>query len=337
MFYSVLVAVYNAEKYLDRCINSIVSQTEQDYELVLVDDGSKDNSLDICIKWEKRYPKKIRVIESENQGSFVARRTCFHEAKGQYIYILDADDYILDSDFLLEAKKIIKKTDCDMVFFNATSFTDKRPLFNYKFADLEIFENEKLQQIYNLVINTRMFNPLWNKIFKREMIDFDSDCIKYKAISNGTDVFQMLPILFNCKKIIYWDEVVYYYQVENNQESIIHKFNPKYYQSIRMIYDRLCSLIKQSDCYNLDVEERLGIRWLDSIANAAYKVRLADSKEKQIIFEYLKELSCDSLFRTYYFSEKIKSISISRRLILKLLIKEKYSLLILLFRIANSI
>ena len=100
MFLSVSIPVYNASMYLDECISSIMSQTEDDYELILVDDGSKDNSIEICRKWRELYPDTIRVIEKDNSGSLLTRRKCIEESKGEFLYIMDADDYLMDIDAL---------------------------------------------------------------------------------------------------------------------------------------------------------------------------------------------------------------------------------------------
>ena len=183
MFFSVSIACFNAEKYIDRCIKSIMNQTEKDFELIIVDDGSTDKSLEICQRWEKKYPEIIRVFKSKNQGSLLARRKCFSESKGRYIYILDADDYIIKKSFLFEAKEKIIKSKCDMIFFNATSNENHKPLFDYNFNDGDIIEKTNLKLIYQYIIRTKSFNQLWTKIFKREIIDFECDYSKYSFVS----------------------------------------------------------------------------------------------------------------------------------------------------------
>ena len=109
MFLSISIPVYNAEKTLDQCIKSIIVQTFRDFELILVDDGSTDNSLQICKKWSLSYPEHIRVIHKENSGSLLTRRRCLQESVSKYLYIMDADDYLVDKDalrYIYEAIKI---------------------------------------------------------------------------------------------------------------------------------------------------------------------------------------------------------------------------------------
>ena len=90
---SVIVPVYNTEKYLDRCIRSIIDQTFSDFELILVDDGSKDNSGFICDEWEKK-DSRIKVIHQKNAGAGAARNAGLAIAKGNYINFVDSDDWI---------------------------------------------------------------------------------------------------------------------------------------------------------------------------------------------------------------------------------------------------
>ena len=101
MLFSVIIPVYNVEKYLTECIDHLLSQDFQDFELILVDDGSKDNSGIICEEYAKK-DKRIIVIHQENAGQAVARNTGTAVAQGEYIIYLDSDDYICDNAFLSE-------------------------------------------------------------------------------------------------------------------------------------------------------------------------------------------------------------------------------------------
>lgn len=92
---SVIIPVYNVEKYLDRCLQSVVSQDYPNIEIVLVDDGSTDASPTICDNWVDRYLHKIRVIHQKNQGASFARKNGIQAAKGQYLTFVDSDDYVL--------------------------------------------------------------------------------------------------------------------------------------------------------------------------------------------------------------------------------------------------
>ena len=92
MLLSILVPVYNSEKYLKECFDSVLNQRESDYELILVDDGSTDAGGAICDTYQARYPERVRVIHQQNQGLILARRAGIAAAQGDYCMFLDADD-----------------------------------------------------------------------------------------------------------------------------------------------------------------------------------------------------------------------------------------------------
>ena len=98
--FSVIVPIYKVEKYLNKCIDSILKQTFQDFELILVDDGSPDKCPKICDEYAKK-DKRVRVIHKENAGLVAARNTGIKEAKGDYICYVDGDDWISENDNLL--------------------------------------------------------------------------------------------------------------------------------------------------------------------------------------------------------------------------------------------
>ena len=107
---SVIVPVYNAEKFIDKCIESVINQTYKEIELILVNDGSKDNSLKILQKYEKQYPKMIKVFNQTNKGVGAARNLGIKHVTGKYIFFLDSDDWI-ESDYLFKLHNDIEKND----------------------------------------------------------------------------------------------------------------------------------------------------------------------------------------------------------------------------------
>ena len=118
VLFSILIPVYNTEDYLEACIESVLNQDFQDYEIVLVDDGSLDRSPEICDCYAKNY-YNIRVIHKKNEGLFLARKTGVENASGQYLLFLDSDDMFRD-DALQLLKKCIDTNGSDLILFNAS-------------------------------------------------------------------------------------------------------------------------------------------------------------------------------------------------------------------------
>ena len=111
---SVIVPVYNVEKYLEKCLNSLVNQTLENIEIIIVNDGTKDNSEEIIKKFIEKYPKKIVYLKKENGGLSDARNYGIPYAKGEYIAFLDSDDYV-EKDIYKEMYELAKKENSDMV------------------------------------------------------------------------------------------------------------------------------------------------------------------------------------------------------------------------------
>lgn len=125
MFYSIIIPVYNAEKYLDDCVKSVLGQTYTDYEVILVDDGSTDGSANMCDQYVKKSGCKageVKVIHKENGGVPSARNAGIKAAKGDFLVFIDSDDYLADSNFLEDAhhvlcKERIEKKEIDILFY----------------------------------------------------------------------------------------------------------------------------------------------------------------------------------------------------------------------------
>ncbi len=328
MFFSIAIPVYNAEAYLDKCIESVLNQTEKDYELIIVNDGSIDKSEKISKAWAEQYPDVIRYIWKENSGSLFTRRRCLEEAKGEYIYIMDADDYLLSTEMLSILKKEIIQTGSDLVFFNATNNESLlKPYFSYPFRENCLFEGASLKKIYEYILSNHGFNPLWNKVFHRDLVDWNEDYSAYDKVTNGTDFFQMLPIVTNAKKILYLPYVWYFYRTDNNSSSIVHKFSPTLYYSMRINWARLK---EYSTLWGIDEQKRsnaLRRRMMMITSTAANKVRLVRGVSLKKKTRYLKEVGEEALFREAY---STREIGIVRSIIVFLLYHRMYLLLAIL-------
>ncbi len=147
--YSVLLTVYNSEKYLDECFNSILCQTFNDFEVVVVDDASTDSSGKICDKYARK-DSRVKVIHKANEGVNVARKTAFENSTGDYILTVDCDD-IIDHDLIETVDGIFEKYSCDIVMFDLSIFDNKTGKVTIKkMAEKSCFYDKKNKHEFTL-------------------------------------------------------------------------------------------------------------------------------------------------------------------------------------------
>lgn len=214
---SVIVPVYGAEQYLDRCIESIVRQTYRNLEIILVDDGSPDKSPAICDKWSYK-DSRIKVIHQKNQGVSVARNRGISEVKAKYFVQIDSDDYI--SENMIEhlyKKMIIDNSDlviCDFEKGSEEMYKFKHILSN---DDEIITYEEALKRIYNNQHDVLRYVVPWAKLYKKELFEG----LKYPEGKIFEDIYLTHHVVARCNKIsILNEKLIYYYQ---NPTSIMNR------------------------------------------------------------------------------------------------------------------
>lgn len=217
ILFSFIIPVYNVEKYLRECLNSIINQTYKNWEVILIDDGSQDNSDKICDEYAIK-DKRIKVWHRENEGSLMARRCGVLYAKGDYFLFIDSDD-LVNSKLLEVMNKIIESTGSDMVIYRFERFGRL-----IKSESPKVFEKGTIvgegglskECIWKKVISGDELNNLCLKVVSRDIIDKDIDYQAYAFMKSGTDFMQSMILLDNAKKIYFTDEVLYYYRYNDS-------------------------------------------------------------------------------------------------------------------------
>lgn len=205
---SVIVPVFNAEKYLKECIESILTQTFCDFELILVDDGSTDNSAKICDEY-KQKDNRVVVIHKKNEGVVCARKTGVFVAKGAYITFVDSDDFI-SKDAYKKSFEIIEKENPCVLCFGISDFC------NGKIEALPFCNKGDLY--INFSNYPTYMHAIWNKIFKKELF-LQNDLEWGEGIKTTEDLLICFQLLHFAKKIIYIDENFYFYRKHDASET----------------------------------------------------------------------------------------------------------------------
>lgn len=172
---SVILPIYNVASYLDETFCSIAQQTLKDIEIIAVNDGSTDHSEEIIRKWQQQ-DSRIISLSQENQGQSAARNLALRQAKGQYIYMMDSDDKLINPDALQTCYDYAEKSHADFIFFDGESFTEEgvsRISRNTKRTHL-VEENQPQngENLLNLVLNTQTHNcVVWLLFIRREFLE----------------------------------------------------------------------------------------------------------------------------------------------------------------------
>lgn len=220
---SVIVPFYNGEKYLKECVDSILNQDYKKLEIFLVNDGSKDNTINLLKEYEQK-DKRVILINQKNSGVSIARNSALDKATGKYICVIDQDDYI-DKDYISYFYKLIKENDADIALTPKVYKTNKYNKLKKQDIikdNIEIWSGDKAAEemlYYNLVIAP------WNKMISKEIIDqykirFNPSFFGGEGFIFSIDCFQ------RAKKIAVGHRKVYNYRVDNPNSGMT-KFNMK--------------------------------------------------------------------------------------------------------------
>ena len=278
MLISIIIPVYNSEKYLEKCLNSIINQTYKELDIILIDNGSTDSSNEICKEYQKR-DERIKLITVENKGVSDARNKGLDIAEGEYISFVDSDDTI-EPNFIQSLYETCKKNNADISVIN----------INYKYSN---HINRPLNMETQVISNKEFYRQLTegikgfvaNKLYKKEVISnirFDT------GITICEDLLFNVEIAKNVKKISILNEYLYnYYQNpnsahnSNNRQSNIKKIEA---------YNRILKIISENSPENLIFYK---YQYLKTAIEIKKEEKLKDEESsslKKTIYKYYKEV-----------------------------------------------
>lgn len=273
---SIVVPVYNMEKYLEKCMDSLVNQTLEDIEIIVVNDGSNDNSIKILNKYKKKYPNKIIIIDQENQGISAARNNGIDIATGEYIGFVDSDDYV-KYDMFEKLYNKIEKSKSDIVVCNYQKYFMK----SEEYIDIDMVKNINKNNIFEepTILNKIYFAP-WNKLYKRSLFEN----IRFPIQKKYEDINAILKVFFKAKKIDKISECLYIYRINENGETLT--INKKICDIV-FIFEDLINYIKGDKKYDLIKSEfkKLCIDQLFYYLILSYSI-----KDKRYIMDFRKDV-----------------------------------------------
>lgn len=228
---SIIVPVYNIEKYIENCIKSIIDQTYKNLEIILINDGSTDNSSNICDIWKKK-DKRIQVIHQENQGLSAARNAGIKKANGEYILFVDGDDIIADTmiQFLVET---IQKSGSDCAFCQYEMIQETENKVKESTFESKSIKVVRTQESLVRLLNHIDVSVVWNGLYKADLIKD----LKFMVGKKNEDTAWRYLAVDRCKTIAYIPNKLYGYRMRSG--SLMHqKFSLKDFDDLEAVVNR---------------------------------------------------------------------------------------------------
>lgn len=276
---SIVVAVYNVEKYIDKCINSIVNQSFSNFELIIIDDGSIDKSGEICDNYAKK-DSRIKVIHQKNQGLSMARNNGLNIAKGNYISFIDGDDFIHKDMYEVLYQNIINEG-ADIAVCNYEKVIEDNELFlKKKKSKIIIYSNKAA--VKQIVEKSRASMIVaWGKLYKKNLFEN----IVYPKGMYHEDEFVTYKLLYKASKIVETTQNLYYYL--QRKESITgSKYNLKRLDKIKALKEAITFFKDKEDKELVDLAI---YRYMLNLQIAYYRIYTEIGKDNKILKEIKKE------------------------------------------------
>ena len=296
---SVIIPVYNVEKYIRQCLESVIDQTLKDIEIIIVNDGTRDNSMEIVEEYIS--DERIKIINKENGGLSSARNAGMKEAKGKYICFIDSDDFI-ENIMLEELYNKIEKTNSDVA--DSDVF-----LYDNKTHEIKERKNKEYQKIEKGLFLWGRYNvEVWNKIYRKKFL-LDNNIFFEEGIIHEDDLFSMKVLLLT-NKIEHIDKSFYYYRI-NRSGSIMTDVNlEKELYSLKIIVNKIKELQEIATCDSfsflmlklLEIKYLFGLNYLNKEDIKKNKVR---ELEKEIKNNWKKLSEFEEMMLKNFLRERI--------------------------------
>ncbi len=247
-YISVIVPVYNVEIYIEECLNSITGQTLKNIEIIVIIDGSTDNSENIARKLAENNPN-ITIINTPNRGLGAARNEGIKHAKGEYLAFVDSDDYI-GVNMYKDLYESAKEYDADIVACNFFFAYEDGPEVVQPDMQSKLITDSN-EAIHDVLLSRNMNNCAWNKIYKKALFDNDIRFTEGRYFEDLYPVLQWIKI----SKRIYLTEKPYYYYRRARTGSITARFSKKHIEDYIFLLENVKSLLEKDGLFENFIQE----------------------------------------------------------------------------------
>lgn len=264
--FSVLIPVYNAERTLKRCVDSVLNQTLRDFEIIIINDGSSDHSGHVCDEYANQDPR-IKVLHQTNRGALLTRIVGIKAATGQFFMFLDSDDW-LERSMLETVDRIIKEHDCDVVMYNYRCITDTTEwIVEPVFANWSVFTDDNRTTLYKEFLTRDNINSMSTKVVKRELFEDDMDYSTLpRRVTMGEDALQSIHIYRKFRKLVYTSEPLLCYYI--NVSGITRTAKSEvYYLDCNVVFEAKLKFMNEIGLNNPEALSSIAEHYMLTISN----------------------------------------------------------------------
>ena len=311
MTISIVVPVYNAEQFLERAIQSVLNQTDNNWELILVDDGSTDASGKLCDKYAQKY-LNIHSFHKKNEGQFLTRQFGIQKATGEYIGFLDADDF-LDEEYIYQiSKNIFENAYPDIICFEYSQW-NKVVTKHWRIVSpnsgITLFDNQiKRQYVYKQIINGTLTGSMCSKVIKKSLltkIAIKADVVKNKRFAE--DAYHSFSIIAKASSILFLPLNLYFYYNNNKSASQQFDMRPLDYFNQRYLFALLVECLElwgMKDENNLNQVRAFCFNYTVNYILKYYRSAKDNKRRKEIVnydwSTYLLDITDDEINNNPY-------------------------------------
>ena len=253
MKYSVIIPVYNSEKTIERCMQSLLAQKRNDAEIIVINDGSTDATEEILSRYAAEY-KNILLLKQKNSGVSAARNAGIERASGNYITFVDSDDYVSEN-YFSALDEMEKQADADLLMFSSNTVGGQEADESALYHQLEQMTDTGTKM--ELLLSSRKIMSPWNKRFKRGII-IANQIHFIRQFQTGEDFNFCLEYMLNCRSISVSCEKLYNVDI-SDKTSLSRKYRPELALQLEKVFKNAANLISKSSLDSKEKEKLLCI------------------------------------------------------------------------------
>lgn len=290
MLLSVIIPIYNVQEYLYECLESLTRQISADIEFICINDGSNDNSGNICEEYARR-DTRFKVYHKKNEGVSIARNFGLKKSKGKYIAWVDPDDYI-SNDWFISIEPLLKDN-IDFIFFDYYLINNDKQM-KVAYGDKSAFIDKNIF-IKDICLEKKIKNQLWQKIYKKDLMNnifFPED------VNFMEDYAVLHKIVLRTKNIFYLAKKLYFYRIRN--EGLSSKINiQNFYKGYLIAKSRYNDLLKN----DINISKLMYLLKLLWVSMSYHKITKEEQKKYKTIYKHSKKNIQENVI--YILKEKI--------------------------------